>query len=139
MPDRVAAGICDFGVIDDAGNTVRVINILGGVQVVHGAFERSVAVAARGQISGGIQVYFGERDIAEDAVVLHGVDIGVHGVGILVAGNTCRIGGIGLIRIATAKCNCDDALTGVDERAAAVGRGDVGVIIRVAQPNRLTV
>lgn len=69
----------------------------------------------------------------------HGVDIGVHGVGILVAGNTCRIGGIGLIRIATAKCNCDDALAGVDERTTAVGRGNVGVIVRVAQPNRLTV
>ena len=40
MPDRGAAGICDFGVIDDAGNTVRVMNVLGGVQVVHGTFER---------------------------------------------------------------------------------------------------
>ena len=40
MPDRVAADICDFGVIDDAGNTVRVMNVLGGVQVVHGTFER---------------------------------------------------------------------------------------------------
>ena len=30
-------------------------------------------------------------------------------------------------------------LAGVDERAAAVGRGNVGVIIGVAQPNRLTV
>ena len=63
----------------------------------------------------------------------------MHGVGILVAGNTCRIGGIGLIRIATAKCNCDDALAGVDERTAAVARADVGIVVGVAQPNRLTV
>ena len=139
MPDGVAAGIGDLGVIDNAGNAVRMKNVLGGIQVVHGTFKRAVTVAACGQIPGGIKVCFGESDAAESAVVLHGVDIGVHGVGILVAGNTCRIGGIGLIRIATAKCNCDDALAGVDERTTAVGRGNVGVIVRVAQPNRLTV
>ena len=31
VPDGRAAGICDFGVIDDAGNAVRVMNVLRGV------------------------------------------------------------------------------------------------------------
>ena len=114
-------------------------NRVSGVQIVHSTFQRSISVSARSQILRGVQIHFRQQNIAEDTVVLHLVGIGVHGVGILVAGNTCRIGGIGLIRIATAKCNCDDALAGVDERTTAVGRGNVGVIVRVAQPNRLTV
>ena len=80
MPDRVAAGICDFGVIDDAGNTVRVMNVLGSVQVVYSAFERAVTVAARRQIPRGIQIHFCQQDIAEDTVILHLVGISVHGV-----------------------------------------------------------
>ena len=139
MPDRVAAGICDFGVIDDAGNTVRVMNVLGSVQVVYSAFERAVTVAARRQIPRGIQIHFCQQDIAEDTVILHLVGISVHGVGILIAGDTCGVGGVGLICVSVAKGDSDDTLAGVDKGAAAVGCGDVGVIVRVAQPNRLTV
>ena len=40
MPDGVAAGIGDLGVIDDAGNAVRMMNVLGSVQIVHGTFKR---------------------------------------------------------------------------------------------------
>ena len=40
MPEGRAVGICDFGVIDDAGNAVRMKNVLGGIQVVHGTFKR---------------------------------------------------------------------------------------------------
>lgn len=46
---------------------------------------------------------------------------------------------IGLICLAAAKGDSDDALAGVDKGAAAVGRADVSVIIGVAQPNRLGV
>ena len=47
--------------------------------------------------------------------------------------------GVGLICLAAAKGDSDDALAGIDERTAAVGRADVSVIIGVPQPNRLTV
>jgi len=139
MPDRGAAGICDFGVIDDARNAVRVVNVLGGVQVVYGTFECAVTVAARNQIPGSIQVYFGERDAAENAVVLHGGGISAHGIGLLIAGDSGRISAIGFVSAALIETNSNDSFAGVDKSAAAVGRGDVGVIIRVTQPYGLTV
>ena len=71
--------------------------------------------------------------------MLHLVGIGVHGVDIFVVGDSGGICGVGLICIAAAKRDSYDALAGVDERTAAVGRSDVGVIIGVPQPNRLTV
>ena len=40
VPNGRTAGIDNFGVIDDAGNAVRVMNVLGSVQVVHGTFKR---------------------------------------------------------------------------------------------------
>ena len=52
------------------------------------------------------------------------------------AGGVC---GVGLICIAAAKGDSYDALAGVDERTAAVGRGNVGVIIGIPQPNSLTI
>ena len=85
------------------------------------------------------KIHFCQQDIAENAVVLHLVGIGVHGVGIFVVGNARGVCGVGLICVAAAKGDSDDALAGVDEGTAAVGRGNVGVIIGVAQPNRLTV
>ena len=114
-------------------------NRVSGVQIVHSTFQRSVTVAARSQIPRGVQVLFCQQNIAEDTVVLHLVGIGVHGVGIFVVGNARGVCGVGLICLAAAKGDSDDALAGVDERTAAVGRADVSVIIRVAQPNRLTV
>ena len=110
-----------------------------GVQIVHSTFQRSISVAARSQIPRGVQIHFRQQNIAEDTVVLHLVGIGVHGVGIFVVGNAGGVCGVGLICIAAAKGDSNDALTGVDKGAAAVGRGNVGVIIRVPQPNGLTV
>ena len=63
----------------------------------------------------------------------------MHGVGIFVVGDSGGVCGVGLICIAVTKGDSDDALAGVDKGTAAVGRGNVGVIIRVAQPNRLGV
>ena len=65
--------------------------------------------------------------------------LGLYGVGIFVVGDSGGICGVGLICGSVSKGDSNDALAGVDERAAAVGRGDVGVIIGVAQPNRLGV
>ena len=139
MPDRLSVGIGDFGIIHHTRNTVRVFNSVSGVQIVHSTFQRSISVAARSQIPRGVQVHFCQHNIAEDTIILHLVGIGVHGVGIFVVGNARRVCGVGLICLAVAKSDGDHTLAGVDERAAAVGRSNVGVIIGVAQPNRLTV
>ena len=114
-------------------------NRVSGVQIVHSTFQRSISVAVRSQILRGVQIHFRQQNIAEDTVVLHLVGIGVHGVGIFVVGNAGGVCGVGLICLAAAKGDGDHTLAGVDERTAAVVRGNVGVIIGVAQPNRLTV
>jgi len=139
VPDRLSVGIGDFAIVHNAGHAVRLRDILSGVQIVHSTFQRSISVAARSQIPRGVQIHFRQQNIAEDTVVLHLVGTGVHGVGIFVVGDSGGICGVGLICVAAAKGDSDDDLAGVDERAAAVGRADVGVIIGVAQPNRLTV
>ena len=139
MPNGRAVGIGDFGVIHHTRNTVRVFNRVSGVQIVHSTFQRGIAVAARSQIPRGVQVHFCQQNIAEDTVILHLVGIGVHGVGIFVVGNAGGVCGVGLICLAAAKGDGDHTLAGVDERTAAVGRSDVGVIIGVPQPNRLGV
>jgi len=139
VPDRLSVGIRDFAVVHNAGHAVRLRDILGGIQVVHRPLQRGIAVAARSQIPRGVEIHFRQQNIAEDTVVLHLVGIGVHGVGIFVVGDSGGVCGVGLICIAAAKGDGDHTLTGVDKGTAAVGRGDVGVIIGVAQPNRLTV
>ena len=139
VPDRLSVGIGDFRIIYDTRNTIRMFNGVCGVQIIHSTFQRGIAVAARSQIPRGVQVHFCQQNIAEDTVVLHLVGIGVHGVGIFVVGNAGGVCGVGLICIAVTKGDSDDALAGVDELAAAVGRADVSVIIGVAQPNRLGV
>ena len=63
----------------------------------------------------------------------------MHGIGIFIAGDASEVSSVGFIGIAAAKRDGNNALAGVDERTAAVGRGNIGVIVRVAQPNRLTV
>ena len=139
MPDRLSVGIGDFRIIYDTRNAVRVFNGVSGVQIVHRPLKRGIAVAARSQIPRGVQIHFRQQNIAEDTAVLHLVGVGVHGVGIFIVGNAGGVCGVGLVCIAAAKGDSNDALAGVDERAAAVGRSNVGVIIGVAQPNRLTV
>ena len=139
MPDRLSVGITDFGIIHHTRNTVRVFNGVSSVQIVHCTFQRSISVAARHQIPRGIQIHFRQQNIAEDTIILHLVGISVHGVGIFVVGNARGVCGVGLICGSAAKCDSNDSLAGVDKGTAAVGRSDVGVIIGVAQPNRLTV
>ena len=110
-----------------------------GVQIVHSTFQRSISVAARSQIPRGVQIHFCQQNITEDTVILHLVGVGVHGVGIFVVGDSRGVCGVGFICTVAAKSDAYHTLAGVDERTAAVGHADVGVIIRVAQPNRLTV
>ena len=57
----------------------------------------------------GVQVHFCQQNIAENAVILHLIGIGVHGVGIFVVGNARGVCGVGLICIAAAKGDSNDA------------------------------
>ena len=139
MPDGLTVGIRDFAVVHNAGHAVRVRDILGGIQIVHRPLQRGVTVAVRSQIPRGVQVHFCQQNIAENTVVLHLVGTGVHGVGIFVVGDSRGVCGVGLICLATAKGDSDHTLTGVDERTATVGRGNIRVIIGVPQPNGLSV
>ncbi len=138
MPDGVAVGIGDFRIIYDTRNAVRMFNVSAAYRSYTAPSSVVSPLLPAARYRAASKVYFGEN-IAENTVVLHVVGIGVHGVGIFVVGNTCRICGVGLICIAAAKGDSNDALAGVDEGTAAVGRGNVGVIVCVAQPNRLAV
>ena len=91
------------------------------------------------QIPGSIQVYFGERDAAESAVVLHGVGISAHGIGLLIAGDAGRISAIGFVSAAVTERNANNALAGVDEGATIIGCSNVSVVISIAQLDGLTV
>ena len=139
MPKGRAVDIGDFRVIHHTRNTVRMFNRICGVQIVHSPLQRGVTVAARSQIPCGVQIHFCQQNIAENAVVLHLVGAGVHGVGIFITCDAGGVCGVGLICLAATKGDSDHTLTGVDKGAAAVGRSDVGVIIGVPQQNRLGV
>ena len=114
-------------------------NGVSGVQIVHSTFQLSISVSARSQIPCGVQIHFCQQNIAENAVVLQLVGVGVHGVGIFIICDAGGVCGVGLVPSAVTKGNGDNPLAGVDKGAAAVGRSDVGIIIGVSQPNRLTV
>ena len=43
MPDGLTVDIRDFAVVHNAGHAVRVRDILGGVQIVHSTFQRSIS------------------------------------------------------------------------------------------------
>ena len=45
MPDGIAVSIHNFGVVHHAGHAVRMRNIFGGVEVVHRAVQRGIAVS----------------------------------------------------------------------------------------------
>ena len=134
-----ALSIRDFGIIHDTGNAIRVRDGICGVQIVHSTLQCGISVAARRQIPRGVQIDFRQQNIAEDTVILHLVGIRVHGVGIFVAGDACGIGGIGLVCLAVAKFDGNNTLACVNKSSAAISCGDVGIVVGVAQPNRLAV
>jgi len=139
MPDGLTVGIRDFAVVHNAGHAVRVRDILCSIQVIYRTLQRGVSVAARDQIPGCVQVHLGQQNAAENAVILQFVGIGVHGVGFLVVSNARGVGAVGFVPGVVTKGNGDNPFAGVDKGAAAVGRGDVGIVVGVSQPNRLTV
>ena len=139
VPDGVAIGIQNFRIIHCAGDAIRVYDGIRCIQVVDGSLQGCITVAARSQIPRCIQIDFGQQNTAENAVVLHFVAISVHRVGFFIVGNASRVSLISLICCAVAKPNRDDGLTGVDQGAAVVGGGNVGIVVCIAEPKSLTV
>ena len=82
VPEGVAVGIHDFGIIHNAGHTVRMGNVLGSIEVVHGTVQRGVAVICN--ILPGVQVHLGNADLAQGAVVFHNAVRGGGGIAVLV-------------------------------------------------------
>ena len=82
VPDGIAIGIHDFGIVHNAGHTIGVRNIFGGVKVIHRAVQRGIAVSlpagkgcavggAAAHIPHGIKVNLGDADFAQGAVIFH--------------------------------------------------------------------
>ena len=69
VPDGIAIGVHDFGIVHNAGHTVRVDDVLGSVEVIHGTVQRGVAVICN--IFPGVQIHLGNADFAQSAVVFH--------------------------------------------------------------------
>ena len=82
MPEGITIGIHDFGIVHNTGHAVRVGDVLGSVEVVHGTVQRGIAVSlpagkgcavggAAAHIPHGIKVNLGDADFAQGAVIFH--------------------------------------------------------------------
>src|SRR5699024_2810066 len=91
MPDGSAVCIGDLAVVHRASDTVRVLSIFGGVQVIHRTVQPGVSMgltAGHGiaigitatNIAHGIQINFTERDLPQHTVILHDAGYRGHGV-----------------------------------------------------------
>ena len=97
MPEGVAVCIHDFGIVHNTGHAVRVGDVLGSVEVVHGTVQRGVAVVCH--IFPGIQIHLGNTDFAQRAVIFHHAVRGSHRIAVLVGGFAAVVGVISAGRI----------------------------------------
>ena len=97
MPDGIAVCIHDFGVVHHAGHAIGVRNIFGGVEVIHRAVQRGVAVICN--IFPGVQIHLGNADFAQGTVVFHYAVRGGGGVAVLVGGFAAVVGAVSASRI----------------------------------------
>ena len=138
MPDGIAIGIYDFGIIHNAGHTIRVGNILGGVQVVHCAVQHGIAVSSVAcHIPLCVQINLGNADFAQRAVILHDAVRSRGGVAVLIGSLTAGIGGIapGGILGGVIDGDCGFyAAAGHQLCAALIASGNVGIVVTIAQP-----
>ena len=149
MPDGIAVCIHDFGVVHHVGHAIGVGNIFGGVEVIHRAVQRGIAVSlpagkgcavggAASHIPHGIKVNLGDADFAQGAVIFHNAVCQCDCVAILVGRFTAIVG---VIRAAGVLGSVVDgnggfhARTGDKFGAAFVGSGNVGIIVSVVQPD----
>ena len=97
VPEGVAVCIHDFGIVHNTGHTVRVGDVLGSVEVVHGTVQRGVAVIFNVLCS--IQVHLGNTDLAQGTVVFHHAVRGGGGIAILVGSFAAVVGSVNAGRI----------------------------------------
>ena len=138
MPDGIAIGIYDFGIIHNTGHTIRVGNILGGVQVVHCAVQHGIAVSSVAcHIPLCVQIDLGNADFAQCAVILHDAVRSRGGVAVLIGSLAAGIGGIASGGILGGVIDGDGgfyAAAGHQLCAALIASGNVGVVVTIAQP-----
>ena len=138
VPEGIAIGIYDFGIVHDAGHTIRVGNILGGIQVVHCAVQRGIAVSGVAcHIPLCIQINLRDADFAQRAVILHDAVRCRGGVAVLVGCLAAGVGGIAAGGILWSAVNIDGgfhAAAGHQLCAALIASGNVGVVVTIAQP-----
>ena len=135
VPEGITVGIHDFGIIHNTGYAVRMGDVLGSVEVVHGTVQRGVAVICN--IFPGVQIHLGNADFAQSAVVFHLAVRGGGGVAVLVGGFSAVVGVISAGRIFGGAINgygSFHATTGHQLGAALVGCQDVSVVIGIVQP-----
>ena len=138
VPDRFAVGIYDFGIIHNAGHTIRVGNILGGVQVVHCAVQHGIAVRSVAcHIPLCIQINLRDADFAQRAVIFHDTVRRRGGVAVLIGSLAAGIGGIAPGGILGGVIDGDGgfyAAAGRQLCAALIASGNVGIVVTIAQP-----
>ena len=135
VPEGVAVCIHDFGIVHNAGHTVRMGDVLSSVEVVHSAVQRGVAVIFNVLCS--VQVNLGNADFAQVTVVFHNAVRGGGGVAVLVGRFAAVVGVVVAVRVLVHIGNRDSgfhAATGNQLGAALVGCQDVGIVVGIVQP-----
>ena len=148
VPDGIAVRIHNFGVVHHAGHAVRMRNIFGGVEVVHRAVQRGIAVSlpagkgcavggAAAHIPHGIKVNLGDADFAQGAVIFHSAVCWRNCVAVLIGRLAAIVGVISAAGVFGSVVNGNGgfyACTGDKFGAAFVGSGNVGIIVSIVQP-----
>ena len=149
MPDGIAVCIHDFGVVHHAGHAIGVRNIFGGVEVIHRAVQRGIAVslsAGKGCVVGGaaahiphgIKVNLGDADFAQGAVIFHNAVCGRNGIVVLIGGFAAVVGIVGAAGVLGGVVDGYSSFhtcTGDKFGTAFVSSGNVGIIVSVVQPD----
>ena len=138
VPDGIVIGIYDFGIINNADHTIRVGNILGGVQVVYCAVQHGITMGSvAGHIPLCVQIDLGNADFAQRAVILHDAVRSRGGVVVLIGSLAAGIGGIapGGILGGVIDGDCGFyAAAGHQLCAALIANGNVGIVVTIVQP-----
>ena len=135
VPDGIAVCIHDFGVVHYAGHTVRMGDVLGSVEVVHGTVQRGVAVIFHVLCS--VQVHLGNADFAQGTVVFHDAVRGGGGIAVLVGGLAAVVGAVNAGGVLVHIGNRDSGFrtaTGNQLGATLVGCQNVGIVVGIVQP-----
>ena len=137
MPDRVAVSVHDLGIIHHTRNAVRVLDVLGGVQIVHHALNAGGAVQGGvGTFHGLVQIRLGQHDLADHAVIGKLAADRRIGVRILIVRQPDAVSGIGAGGILWLVVQCDGngvAFRRAQQGPAAVGGAGVRIVILVGQ------